>query len=60
MIHHFGQFCSVDDDPGLDDGYSIFLAISDDGATAVIETTKDAIALAKFLIEWAEKVDGEK
>jgi len=60
MIHQFGKFCSVDDDPGLDDSYSIFLSISDDGDTALIETTKDALALAKFLIEWAEKVDGEK
>lgn len=60
MIHHFGQFCSVDDDPGLDDNYGILLAISDDGDTALIETTKDARALAKFLIEWAEKVEGEK
>jgi len=60
MIHHFGRFCSVDDDPGSDDSYSIFLAISDDGGTALIETTKDAWALARFLIEWAEKVDGEK
>ena len=60
MIHHFGDFCSVNDDPGFGDNYCIFLSISNDGDKAFIETTKDARALAKYLIEWAEKVEGEK
>jgi len=61
MIHWFGKYCQVDDD--VETGKKIAkpgLYIGKDGDYARIKTPQDARNLAKFLLEWAEKQEGEK
>lgn len=62
LIHQFGKYCTVEDDPEdlWVDG-NVYLKIYDyDGLGAKVDSPRTARELAKFLIEWAEKVEGEK
>ena len=58
MIHKFGECCVVDDNPYVHSKL-VGIEIGFHSDWALITSPQDARALAKFLIDWAEKVEGK-